>query len=95
MRTIVVKDRQTLFDIAVQAMGDADAAYELARLNDISVTEELESGQQLLMPDEATDESTVGEFKTKKWCPATADQEQDVIPGGIGFMGIEIDFIVS
>jgi hypothetical protein len=38
-------DRQSLFDIAVQAMGSAEAAFELAMLNDLSVTDDLIVGQ--------------------------------------------------
>ena len=44
---LTVLDRQSLFDVAVQAAGSAEAAFELAMLNGLSVTDELETGQEL------------------------------------------------
>jgi hypothetical protein len=95
MRSVTVKDYQTLPDIAVQEMGSVDAAFELARLNDISVTDNLVSGQVILLPDAPADEYVVNEFHTKKLFPATAEKENESVQGGIGFMGIGIDFKVS
>lgn len=95
MRSAIVKDYQSLLDIAVQEMGSVDAAFELARLNDISITDNLVSGQVIVLPDAPADEYIVNEFETKKLFPATADKEGDGSPGGIGFMGIGIDFKVS
>ena len=49
MKTTVLS-QQSLFDIAIQAMGNAEAAFELAIVNDISVTDELTTGSLLKVP---------------------------------------------
>ena len=41
---------QTLFDIAVQYCGCADAAFGLAVLNGLNLTDDLEAGQELQIP---------------------------------------------
>jgi len=94
MRSVIVKDFQTLLDVAVQEMGSVDSVFDLARLNDISITDALQSGQQILLPDAPADEYIVNEFETKQLFPATADKDSDK-KGGIGYMGIGIDFKVS
>ena len=91
MRAVTVKDRQNIFDIAVQTMGDVNAAYDLARLNAINVTTKLTSGQVLKLPDTVIDKDVVKEYTTRKWYPATSDQEQDNILSGIGYWYIEVD----
>lgn len=95
MRNVTAKDFQNLFDVAVQEMGSVDAAFELARLNDISITDDLVSGQLILLPDQPADDYVVNEFDIKKLFPATSDKAGDNVRGGIGFMGIGIDFKVS
>ncbi|MDR2964043.1 MAG: hypothetical protein LBU90_10495 [Bacteroidales bacterium] len=44
-----VLDRQSMFDIALQTAGSAEAAFALARENDLSLTEDLEVGAVLTM----------------------------------------------
>lgn len=95
MRNVTVKDYQTLFDIAVQEMGSVDAAFDLARLNDLSISDALVSGQVIVLPDAPTDEYVMNEFEAKKLFPATADKGEENVLGGIGYMGIGIDFKVS
>jgi hypothetical protein len=95
MRTIIAKEGQTLFDIAVQGMGDAESAYEIGRLNSISVTTGLVSGQVLMLPDQATDADVLREFEIRKYVPATNDIGTDDVGLGIEFWGIEIDFVVQ
>ena len=45
---ITVLDRQSSFDVAVQTAGSAEAAFDLAMLNGLSVTDELETGLELV-----------------------------------------------
>ena len=42
-----VKDNQSLFDIAIQTAGSAEAAFALALANDLSITDDLAIGQEL------------------------------------------------
>lgn len=95
MRSVTVKDYQNLFDLACQEIGSVDAAFDLARINDLAITDDLVSGQMILLPDAPVDEYVVNEFKTKKLFPATSDKGNENVRGGIGFMGIGIDFKVS
>lgn len=44
---ICVASGQTLFDIALSEFGSVDAAFELADINDLNVTDDLYSGQLL------------------------------------------------
>lgn len=44
---ITAQNNQSLFDIALMVSGSADAAYDIALENGISVTDKLTSGQVL------------------------------------------------
>jgi hypothetical protein len=48
--TTKIKQNQTLFDIAINCFGDANIAFEIARINNISVSDTLEAGRELLLP---------------------------------------------
>ena len=47
---ISVKEGQTLIDVAVEYLGDSSEAMNIALLNGISITDELESGTILILP---------------------------------------------
>ncbi|WP_448529203.1 hypothetical protein [Raineya sp.] len=51
MRNYVVQYQQSLLDVALQECGDVSAVVDIARLNNISVTEDLEAGQVLFLPE--------------------------------------------
>lgn len=94
----IVKDRQTLADIALQYGGDLQSVLELAELNGLSITDDLTDGQQLETPEVAAAPAVVRRYKVKGVEPATAMSEDELsalAQEGINFMGIEIDFIVS
>lgn len=57
----IVKNNQSLIDIAIEALGSAELALDIALLNGISLTDVLEPGTSLLLPDAkpATSTSTV------------------------------------
>ncbi len=42
-------DNQTIFDIAIQACGAADAAYDIAMLNGLNITDDI-AGFDLIIP---------------------------------------------
>ena len=61
---------QTLFDIAIQSCGSAEAAFGLAVMNGLNLTDELLTGSDLVTPDVLnTDVATY--FQTKNIQPAT------------------------
>lgn len=95
MQSVTVRDRQTLFDIAIQCLGIVDRVFDVAQLNGLSITEQLVSGQVLLLPDVDFEQLEVVEFFTHPWYPACGDDENDLPFGGIGFMQIGTNFKVS
>lgn len=94
MLIIQANEGQSLFDIAVQTAGRAEDAFSLAVTNDLAITADLVSGQQIT-PVGESDEEVVDYFQRRGWQPATKDDPDNVPPGGIGYMGIGIDFVVS
>jgi LysM repeat protein len=50
MQKVKVLRGQTLYDIAVQWLGDAQAASAIANTNNLSITAELEAGTELVLP---------------------------------------------
>lgn len=94
-----IHSRQSLLDIAIQECGSFEAAYELAERNGLAVTDDLETGAVLeFIREDVTKKQVVAHFAARRVKPATAASEEDtsLAPcGGIGFMGIEIDFIVK
>ena len=47
----VVQAGQTLLDIAVQEYGTIEAVFMLAKANDMSITDSLQAGQQIEIPE--------------------------------------------
>ena len=92
--TQTVLDRQNIFDLAVQTTGNASTAFDLALLNDLSLTDNLDTGQELVLIDKEN-KAVADYYDAKQLKPATGITEEQARIGGINFMGIEIDFIVS
>ncbi len=78
MENIILKDRQTLWDLALQYCGDREAAFDIADINDISFTEELSAGTSVIVPD-VINRRVVGHYKANNTAPATAIAEQKTI----------------
>ena len=99
MRTCETMSGQTLLDIAVQEYGNADAALDIALAAGIMPTDIPASGTALPLPDSAApDVQATSRYAHGGWRPATAVTKEDISAapyGGINYMGIEIDFIVS
>ena len=85
------RNNQTLLDIAVQECGTVEAAFEIAERNGLALTDELNTGQKLDIVMTTTREESV----VQELAAAPSAEETEMVPyGGIGFMGIEIDFVV-
>lgn len=99
MRNITVHNGQSLADIAVQECGAFEAVFSLATRNGLSVTDSLSTGRLLVYGQEdIVKKQVVAMLAAGKVRPATevTAEEMAAVPyGGIGFMGIEVDFIVS
>ena len=82
-----IHSRQSLLDIAVQECGSVEAAFALSERNGIALTDDLAAGQEL--------EVTPEDMGKKRIVTALAADAALVPWGGLGFMGVEIDFIVK
>lgn len=99
MNRYTVLSGQSVEDIAVEVYGRADAALDVAVANGILPTAELVPGEVLILPDGVVEDgSNVSYYSRNGYHPATAITKEDIESapyGGINYMGIEIDFIVS
>jgi hypothetical protein len=100
MTKVTVSYGQTWLDIALQELGDMERAMELALLNDRSVTDELQAGEELIVPDfDSEKRSLIQLFRNTANRPASGDTFSAAEPGssgeGIEFWAIEHDFVVS
>lgn len=91
MQVIIVSELQNMMDVALQNTGSLEATFDLAVLNNISVTEDLAAGSDMFY-ETVVNKAVVAAFNTK---PATRDVAPQLLPGGIGYMQIMTDFIVS
>lgn len=72
--SIKIRERQTIFDVALQACGSAESAFNIARLNDVSVSEMLPSGTSLELPDiDAVGKRVVAYYSNNAFYPATGE----------------------
>lgn len=70
MGTIIVKDRQTMLDVALQTSGSLEGLIALAIVNGRSVTDELADGEEL-QEAEVVDSNVVERYKVEGIFPAT------------------------
>ncbi|MGJ5643198.1 hypothetical protein [Formosa sp. S-31] len=93
---MIAKQGQSFFDLVIQGTGSIDEAFAMALANNgRSVTDDVVIGEHFEAHTVAR-KSIVSLFSYQ--VPATAGAEAAVAPpaqGGIGYMGIEIDFVVS
>jgi hypothetical protein len=71
MGSYSVSDKQSLIDVATQKLGGLDNLYALAVANEISIADELQPGQSIVLV--ATSNDDVASYLDKKGVvPATA-----------------------
>jgi len=94
---MIVSNSQSLLDIALQYTGSAETALDIALANGISLSDDLEPGATLTLPDSQGNRAMTQYYTVNNIMPATAiESSPEAQPlGGINYMGIEIDFIVS
>lgn len=97
---IKVLHNQTLLDISIYLFGTAIGAMSLAIANDISLTDDLEVGQILNVPENSDfGQRLIAEyFQNKGLKPATAItmiEKEIETPSGIDYWAIEVDFEVQ
>jgi hypothetical protein len=96
MRTVFVEPNQNIIDICQQEYGSCDHLVALHLANGFDeMPKTVVAGDAILIPDLKSKDFITTILQRNK--PATHNELvlQEVHPGGINYMGIEIDFIVS
>lgn len=97
----IVLHNQTLLDFAIQHTGNAQNAFEIAMANGISISDDISSGSNLIVPDTVVLDTDIKNYYTSRAIqPATAlttiiDDNTEPKLEGIGYWIIGDDNIVS
>ena len=91
---MIVLEGQSLLDIAIQCCGSAEAAYDIAVLNGLSIADDLTAGRELTIP-AAVNSSVVSYYTQKGIKPSTAITATTEDSEGIDFWAIEDDFEIA
>lgn len=95
---VIVNSRQTLFDLMIQECGSIENVFPVALRNELSITDDLHVGQQIeITPGDISQKRVASYLAARNIRPATAltSASESISPGGIGYMAVEIDFIIS
>lgn len=74
----IVKDGQTLADVAIQEFGSWEAMIAIARENNLSMTEVPKAGTELVMPDSTWNRLMQNYCRDNNVSPATARDQSDI-----------------
>lgn len=94
MRTTKVRQGQSFFDVVIESTGDITNAFEMALVNNISVTDIVFNQMDLIVA--GTEKRAITQlFLHDK--VATEYTSEQIVPNteGIGYWLINIDFIVQ
>ena len=91
---IISRQGQWLGDITIREAGDISELVRMAVDNNISVTERLSTGSELLRP-APENRRVINYYAINDIYPATALLREPGTKGGIGYMAVGITFIVS
>lgn len=75
----VVQAGQTLLDIAIQEYGTIEAAFMLAKANNLSITDTLQAGQSVDIPEKVYDSELADYCQRNSVCPATSETASNAI----------------
>ncbi len=97
---IIIRNNQSLFDIAIETTGVASNALSIAKANDLEPTEVLKVGNTLIIPESLTKDTAIKDYYSQNDIhPATGltKSEIDIIDGlqGIGYWVIDNNFEVT
>jgi hypothetical protein len=95
MKKAEIKAGQTLFDMALQMQGSLEGVFELTWSNGLELTQELVAGTELQIEGDAIEAPVVKDYVVNGIFPASGLASAAAKPGGIGYMAIGVDFIVS
>lgn len=90
---------QSILDFAIQHTGSAQNAFEIAMANNMSVTDQLTAGTELVIPNSvAMDVDVKNYYQSKAIQPATditQNGESEQSPEGISVWILDKNFIVQ
>ncbi|AZZ59145.1 hypothetical protein OKE68_04270 [Riemerella anatipestifer] len=93
---IIVLHNQSLLDACLQHTGSIEGVFELAMANNLAITDDVQAGTVLQLPEGIkTDRDILSYYTAKGIQPATAITEVVEKCSGIGCWAIGIDFKVS
>lgn len=97
---ITVLNNQSLFDISIRYTGTIENAFKIAVANGLSLTDDLEPGAQLIIPEDVEmNNDVVNYFAAKGIQPATGFEFNDIeiTPEleGISYWIINENFVVQ
>ena len=94
MSKALIQKHQVMMDTAIQYTGAAEALFDIALLNGYSISDEVNPGTLLFVP-EVLDSKVLKFFTQGKYKPVTVIPVDDALTGeGIEFWAVEYDFIV-
>jgi len=91
---IISKQGQWLGDIVVREAGSIEAIVEMAINNGVSITDKMTAGSQVLQS-VPVDRRVMNYYNINSIYPATAADPDGRSFRGIGYMAVEITFIIS
>jgi hypothetical protein len=84
MKVVQVLKNQSLFDLSIQSYGSIEAVIDMALENDLSVTDELETGAEINMPELSIARLAIVRYyeknKIKPATEVTAEKYTDIVP---------------
>jgi|SRR6218665_3044113 len=90
--TMKTESGQTLIDIVLQSTGDQERWFELAQLNGMGITDDLEAGSELVVPAETWDKERTTALLQRRH-PASAGEAAEKFHG-VDYDAIEVDLQV-
>jgi hypothetical protein len=96
--TYMVSSNQSFYDLSIQFYGNPNYAFEIATANNRLITDWIEVGAVLVLPDLEKNNYVLKSLASRGNNPATdffPKTENQPLGGGIDEWQIEVDFVVS
>jgi hypothetical protein len=97
---IKVKNTQNIFDVSIIHQGSIEAVFEISRNNNVSVSDIIEPGTELEVPDVPRNKAVVEYYKNNEIESATGGNEEYAIvtagnDGAFAIANIEDMYIIT
>ncbi len=86
-----IKIGQNIMDVAAQETGIVSNAYDIAKENNLVLTDDLSTDIEVAVPILTNNKKVRDVFKRKNIKPASSDSEK---LDGIGYMAIQVNFLI-